>query len=183
MSRHKVLAPKREVMISTSTVSTEAFTGRLSCSWASSAGVRRWLPSSPSGTNTLPCTYTASALTGAEATSEAVVASKESKIPRQKSMGPDRRRTTRRILGFFPRTEACSLTLAAPRIPANSHSHHDRVILSNGARCEHRRTPFLGEVLKIPLPRTWVNSVRCSQGIEGKEEVPTMEVISRRWLR
>ena len=38
--------------------------------------------------------------------------------------------------------------------------------------------PAKGEVLRTPLPRTWVNSVGWSQGVEGKEEMPTMEVIS-----
>jgi hypothetical protein len=34
------------------------------------------------------------------------------------------------------------------------------------------------EVRRISLPRTPVNSVGWSQGVEGKEEMPTMEVIS-----
>ena len=35
---------------------------------------------------------------------------------------------------------------------------------------------------RSPLPRTPVNSVGCLQGAQGNEDVPTMEVISRRWL-
>jgi hypothetical protein len=34
------------------------------------------------------------------------------------------------------------------------------------------------ELPRIPIPRTPVNSVGWSQGVEGKEEIPTMEVIS-----
>jgi hypothetical protein len=38
--------------------------------------------------------------------------------------------------------------------------------------------PAKGEGRRILLPRTRVNSVGWSQGVEGKEEMPTMEVIS-----
>jgi hypothetical protein len=38
------------------------------------------------------------------------------------------------------------------------------------------------EIRRMRLPRTPVNGVVCSEGIKGKDDVPTMEVISRRWL-
>jgi hypothetical protein len=44
--------------------------------------------------------------------------------------------------------------------------------------CVDFRELRLGEVRRIPLLRTRVNSVGWSQGVEGKEEIPTMEVIS-----
>jgi hypothetical protein len=47
-----------------------------------------------------------------------------------------------------------------------------------GSRALSARRPGTSELRRISLPRTPVNGVVCSEGIKGKDDVPTMEMIS-----
>src|SRR5215216_1417325 len=89
---------KKEDTATTSMVNREALSGPSSVCLAScTAGVSGPLASLSSRTNASPCTFATAFPAGAEETSVVVaaVARKESKIPRQRSASPTKRRSRR----------------------------------------------------------------------------------------